>query len=78
MSQRYLHQLERDIKQQINQLEVDEIRKEYNIIIGDDKSIYDELNNRYYKDIDDWLYDYLDDSKEDIDYLGSHRCHFDD
>ena len=78
MSQRYLHQLERDIKQQIQQLDVDEIRNEYNIIINSDKSIYDELNDRHYRNIDEWLGDYLDDSKEEIDYMGSHRGYFDD
>ena len=78
MSQRYLHQLERDIKQQIQQLDVDEIRNEYNIIINSDKSIYDELNDRHYRNIDEWLGDYLDDSKEEIDYIGSHRGYFDE
>lgn len=73
MSSKYFYQLEREIKQQLQQLSRVDIRYEYNIVVNDDKSVYDELNQRHYKNIDEWLGDYLDDSKEDIDYMGSYK-----
>ena len=78
MSKKYLQTLETKVRTDIKTWDADDIYYEYSIIIHDDGNVFDDVNNRLYSSLDEWLDHYLDDSEEDIDFLSSHKGYFDD
>lgn len=78
MSKKYFNALENNVRNDIKNWSAEEIYYEYSIIINENGKVYDDVNNRLYSSLDDWLDHYLDDSEEDIDFLSSHRGYFDD
>jgi hypothetical protein len=74
---RYLKTLESEIKHNIKTFTLEQIFQEYGISILSDESIYDDVSNRTYPNLNEWLFDYLDDSREDVEMIGKDG-YFDD
>lgn len=73
-----LNTIEKEIKNNINLLSSDDLIQEYGIIIREDNSVYDVVENKTFTTIDNWVEFYLDDSAEDIEWIGSNKGYFDD
>lgn len=75
---RTLNVLEKEVKNNINSLSPDDLIQEYGIIIQDGGNVYDIVENKSFSNIDSWIEFYLDDSEEDIEWIGSSKGYFDD
>jgi|LakMenE01Jun11ns_1017448.scaffolds.fasta_scaffold9957286_5 hypothetical protein len=75
---RTLNALEKEVKNNINSLSSDEIIQEYGIIIQSDGQVFDVVEDKKFKNIDSWIEFYLDDSEEDIEWIGAGKGYFDD
>jgi type I restriction-modification system DNA methylase subunit len=78
MSKKYLQTLETTVRNDIKTMDAEEVYYEYSIIFHENGKVFDDVNNRLYSSLDEWLDHYLDDSEEDIDFLSSHKGYFDD
>jgi hypothetical protein len=77
MMSTFFKKIETEIKNNIKAYTPDEIFKEYGITILSDDSVYDDVNNRTYNNINEWFSDYLDDSYQDAEIIGK-SGYFDD
>lgn len=78
-NKRYLQTLEKEIRTTLaSQVDDSVILATYGIVYHSDGTVYDDVNGLTYPNIDQWIAVYLDDSEEDIEYIGSNKGWFDD
>ena len=74
---KFFKTLESEIKKNLKTFTSEEIFQKYGISVLSDDSIYDDVNNKTYNNLNEWLSDYLDDSLEDVEIIGK-SGYFDD
>ncbi len=77
-NKRYLQSLEKEIRTALERASNDFILATYGIMCNSDGTIYDDVNEITYLNSEQWIAVYLDDSKEDVEYIGSNKGWFDD
>lgn len=54
--------LETEIRNNINTMDEDTLYDTYGIFLKEDNKIFDEVSQRLYPSVNDWIYDYLNDT----------------
>jgi hypothetical protein len=77
-NKKYIQSLEKEIRENISVLDATGIQSTYGIVINDNGTVYDDVLNYTYPDLNNWITVYLDDSEEDIEYIGANKGWLDD
>lgn len=77
-NKKYIQSLEKEIRENINILDANSIQSTYGIVISENGTVYDDVLNYTYTDLNHWITVYLDDSEEDIEYIGANKGWLDD
>lgn len=78
MRSKFLLTLEKEIRSNLKTFNNDELYAEYGIKVWSDGTVFDDVNVHTYPSVDNWLSVYLDDSEEDVEYIGANKGWFDD
>lgn len=78
MRSKFLLSLEKEIRANLKIFSADQIYTEYGIKLYENGTVFDDVNTHTYANIDSWLSVYLDDSEEDVEYIGANKGWFDD
>lgn len=68
---KYIQQIEKTLRKDVQIMEADELLYMYGIQIDDSGAVYDSVNELTYQTINGWIDVYLDDSREDKEYIGA-------
>jgi hypothetical protein len=68
---RYLQQIEKTLRKDVQVMDGDELLYMYGIQLDDSGAVYDTVNELTYQSINNWIDVYLDDSREDKELIGA-------
>lgn len=67
---KHIQQIEKILRNDLRRMDRDELYFMYGIQISSTGAVYDTVNELTYHSVDDWMDVYLDDTREDKEYIG--------